>query len=66
MSEHSDMFGSTNGKGDKLRPTNLKKFRARFPKNMGKKSKVHPSWETSQYTKSFLLTPKQLKALRKL
>lgn len=37
MSQRDDMFGRTQGKGDKQRPTNLKKFRDNFPKTMGKK-----------------------------
>lgn len=41
MSERDRMFGSTQGKGDNQRPTDLKKYRDRFPKGMGKKPKPY-------------------------
>lgn len=37
MSERDRMFGVTSGKGDIPRPTDLKKYRERFPASMGKK-----------------------------
>lgn len=61
MSERDRMFGSTQGKGDTPRPTDLKKYRSRFPSSMGKKkkNKIHSNWTHAKYFKGFLI-PKRL------